>query len=116
MSIHMLTVAVIVISFVLYGCCCVCVCVCVCASVDEAMSFCGFVSVVALTFDETKVTFVQKLTTLYCIPYFFCCILYFAFGAQFQKERRTNGKFYTRSIQTYIHIYLHTYVWLGLGL
>jgi len=31
------------------------------------MSFCGFVSVVALTFDETKVTVVHKLKSLFCV-------------------------------------------------
>lgn len=53
---HVLTVAVIVISFVLYEC--VGLCVCVSVWVRESDVLCGFVSVVALTFDETKVTFV----------------------------------------------------------
>lgn len=104
MSIHMLTVAVIVISFVLYGCCCVCVCVC--ASVDEAMSFCGFVSVVALTFDETKVTFVQKLTTLYCIPYFFVfCIL-----RSVRNFKKSEGQMVNFIPGLYRHTYIYTYI------
>lgn len=56
MSVYVLTVAAIVISFLLYECVCPCVCVCVC--VWESDVLCGFVSVVALTFDETEVTFV----------------------------------------------------------